>query len=99
MDIRIRRILSITAAAAVLLLVSGRHDSGRLFIVMCAAALFISSLTVRLKRQARQTAQRSYRTDILLETSQKLQKAESEEKILSLTAAQLMKLLERDLIV
>ena len=39
MDIRIRRILSITAAAAVLLLVSGRHDSGRLFIVMCAAAV------------------------------------------------------------
>lgn len=69
------------------------------FIVMFAAALFISSLTVRLKRQARQTAQRSYRTDILLETSQKLQKAESEENILSLTAAQLMKLLERDLIV
>ena len=39
MDIRIRRILSSTAAAAVLLLVSGRHDPGRLFIVMCAAAV------------------------------------------------------------
>lgn len=39
MDIRIRRILSITAAAAVLLLVSGRHDHGRLFIVMCATAV------------------------------------------------------------
>ena len=41
MDIRIRRILSITAAAAVLLLVSGRHDPVRLFIVICAAA-FVS---------------------------------------------------------
>lgn len=39
MDIRIRRILCIAAAAAVLLLVSGRHDPGRLFIVMCAAAV------------------------------------------------------------
>lgn len=39
MDIRIRRILSITALAAALLLVSGRHDPGRLFIVMCAAAV------------------------------------------------------------
>ncbi len=38
MDIRIRRILCI-AAAAVLLLISGRHDPGRLFIVMCAAAV------------------------------------------------------------
>ena len=40
MDIRIRRILTASqAAAAVLLLVSGRHDPGRLFIVMCAAAV------------------------------------------------------------
>lgn len=69
------------------------------FVVMFAAALFISSLTVRIKRQTRQTAQRAYRTDILLETSQKLQKAESEEAILSVTASQLMKLLERDLLV
>lgn len=69
------------------------------FVVMFAAALFISSLTVRIKRQARQAAQRAYRTDILLETSQKLQKAESEEAILSVTAAQLVKLLERDLLI
>ena len=39
MDIRIRRILCIAAAAAVLLLVSVRHDPGRLFIIMCAAAV------------------------------------------------------------
>ena len=69
------------------------------FVVMFAAALFISDLPVRIKRQARRTAQRVYRTDILLETSQKLQKAESEEAILSVTAAQLVKLLERDILV
>lgn len=69
------------------------------FIVMFAAALFISSLTVRIKRQARQAARRAYRTDILLETSQKLQKAESEEAILSVTASQLVKLLELDVLV
>ena len=40
MDIRIRRILCIAAiAAAMLLLISGRRDPGRLFIVMCAAAV------------------------------------------------------------
>lgn len=69
------------------------------FVVMLAAALFVSSLTVRIKRQTRQTAQRVYRTDILLETSQKLQKAGSEEAILSATAAQLVKLLERDILI
>ena len=39
MDIRIRRILCIAVAAAVLLLISDRHNPGRLFIVMCAAAV------------------------------------------------------------
>ncbi len=39
MDIRIKRIFCIAAIAAVLLLVSGRHDPGRLFIVMCAVAV------------------------------------------------------------
>lgn len=69
------------------------------FVVMFAAALFISALPAQLKRQARRAAQRTYRTDILLETSQKLQKAESGEAILSVTAAQLVKLLERDILV
>lgn len=69
------------------------------FAVMFAAALFISALPAQLKRQARRAAQRTYRTDILLETSQKLQKAESGEAILSVTAAQLVKLLERDILV
>ena len=45
------------------------------FIVMFAAAFFISSITARIKRQTHQTALRVYRTEILLETSQKLQQA------------------------
>ncbi len=39
MDIRIRRILCIAVAAAVLLFISGRHDPGLLFTIMCAAAV------------------------------------------------------------
>ena len=39
MDIRIKRIFCIAAIAAVFLLISGRHDPGRLFIVMCAVAV------------------------------------------------------------
>ena len=62
------------------------------FVIMFVAAIFISSLTTQLKRQARLKAQHSYRTEILLETSQRIQKAESEEQILSFAATQLGKL-------
>ena len=48
------------------------------FAVMLTVALLGSSLTTRVKRQAIQSAQKAYRTEILLETSQKLQKAEGE---------------------
>lgn len=69
------------------------------FLVMFIAAFLISSLTLRIRRQTVQTAQRAYRTEILLETSQKLQNAESEEEILSIAASQLRKLLEKDIII
>lgn len=69
------------------------------FIIMFAAAFLISSLTTRIRQQAKLTAQRAYRTEILLETSQKLQKAENEEEILSETAAQIGRLLEKDIII
>ena len=69
------------------------------FVIMFVAAFLISSLTTRIKRQTILTAQRAYRTEILLETSQKLQKAENEEEILSATAAQLGRLLEKDIVI
>ncbi|MDO4815077.1 MAG: DUF4118 domain-containing protein [Bacillota bacterium] len=69
------------------------------FIIMFIAAFLISSLTTRIKQQTILTAQRAYRTEILLETSQKLQKAENEEEILSATAAQLGRLLEKDIVI
>jgi len=65
------------------------------FAVMLVASLVTSSLTLRVKSQARQAAQKAYRTQVLLETSQKLQKAEGETAILDTTAGQLRKLLER----
>jgi len=69
------------------------------FVIMFLAAVIISSLTTRVNRQAMINAERAYRTDILLETSQKLQKAENEEGILSVTAEQLRRLLEKDIII
>ncbi|MBU5625423.1 sensor histidine kinase KdpD [Oscillibacter sp. MSJ-2] len=68
------------------------------FGVMLTVALLSSSLTTRIKRQAILSARKAYRTEVLLETSQKLQKAEDAEAILAVSAAQLGKLLERDLV-
>ena len=43
---------------------------------MCAVALLSSSLTSRIKAQSIQTANKAYQTEVLLSTSQLLQKAE-----------------------
>ncbi len=69
------------------------------FIVMFATALFISSITAKIKLQTHRTALRVYRTEILLETSQELQRTLSAEQMLAVTAEQLGKLLEQDVII
>lgn len=64
------------------------------FLVMFLASFITSHLTMRVKEQARQAALKAYRTEILLQTSQKLQKAKSENEILKETANQLNKLFD-----
>lgn len=68
------------------------------FLVMLAASLITSTLTKQVKEQARQTAQKAYRTEVLLETSRKLQQAKDKEDILRETAHQMVKLLDRTVI-
>ncbi len=68
------------------------------FFVMFVVAFIASTLTSRIKEQANLTAQKAYRTDILLETSQKLQKAEDDLRIMDVTAKQLSKLLRCNII-
>ncbi len=68
------------------------------FIVMLAASLITSTLTKRVKEQARQDAQKAYRTEVLLETSQKLQQASNQSEIIKETAQQMVKLLDRTVI-
>lgn len=63
------------------------------FLVMFASSLVTSTLTMRVKNQARQAARKAYRTEVLLQTSQKLQQAESADDILTGTARQMVKLL------
>lgn len=76
------------------------YDSGNLitFLVMFIAALITSSLSVRLKNHAKQAAQAAFRTKILFDTNQLLQRATDRDEIISVTANQLVKLFDRDII-
>lgn len=67
------------------------------FIIMFWTAIISSSLTQKVKNHAKQAAKKSYRTEILLETSHKLQKAENSQDIVIKTAEQLSKLLEKNI--
>ena len=71
------------------------HDAGYpiTFLVMFTASFVASSLTMRVKNQAKQEALKAYRTGVLLETSQKLQRVKDESEILTEVAGQLEKLL------
>ncbi len=65
------------------------------FLVMLTASLITSTLTKQIKSQVHQSAEKAYRTEILLETSRKLQLAKNKEEILSEAANQMVKLLDR----
>ena len=76
------------------------YDSGYLitFLVMFLAALITGSLAVKLKNHAKQAARSAFRTKVLFDTNQLLQRARDRDEILSITANQLMKLLGKDII-
>lgn len=69
------------------------------FVIMFLVAFLSGSLARRLQENARTSAQAAFRTKILLETNQLLQKAASEEAVLQETAGQIEKLLDRALVV
>ena len=69
------------------------------FIVMFAVALLSSALTTRLKDHARQSAKLAYRTKVLFDTNQLLQKAETDEAILNTLISQIQKLLGKHIII
>ena len=69
------------------------------FAVMFLAAYMTGSLAIRLKENARQSAQAAYRTRILFDTDQLLNRAENREEIISILAGQLIKLLNRDVVI
>jgi len=69
------------------------------FLVMLVASLITSTLTKQVKEQARQSAQKAHRTEVLLETSRKLQQAKDQSDILNETAHQMVELLGRTVII
>lgn len=68
------------------------------FLVMFLSAFITSTFTKRVKDQARQASLKSYRTEVLLETSLKLQYAKSKTDLYRECANQIMKLLDRTVI-
>ncbi|MDO4280270.1 MAG: sensor histidine kinase KdpD [Peptococcaceae bacterium] len=69
-----------------------------IFVIMFAVAFLTSTLTVRMKDFSRQTAKSAYRTRVLFDTNQALQQADNRDEIVSATAHQLIKLLDKDVV-
>lgn len=65
------------------------------FFVMLVASMISSTLAIRVKKQARQSAQKAYYTELLMSSSQKLQQGKDEKEIIGIAARQLSILLER----
>ncbi len=68
------------------------------FAIMLAASVITGTLASKLKSHARLSAQAAFRTKVLLDTNQLLQKAQDNDDIFNITATQLMKLLNRSVI-
>lgn len=73
------------------------YDMGYIltFALMFLVSLVTGGLARRVKRQARQEAMKAHRSEVLLHTSQLLQRAEDEHDLLRKAAQQLMQLLDR----
>lgn len=69
------------------------------FLIMFMAAFLTGTLAARMKTSAKQSARAAFRTKVLFDTNQLLQQAKNKEEIISDTAHQLVKLLNRDIIV
>ena len=76
------------------------YDSGYpvTFAIMFLASMITGTLASKLKTQARLSAQAAFRTNVLLDTNQLLQKAQDNNEMIRITATQLMKLLNRSVV-
>ena len=68
------------------------------FVIMLAAGLLTSSLASKIKRHAVQSARTAYRMKVLLETSQQLQQQTNRQGMIEVTARQLVKMLNKTIV-
>ena len=69
------------------------------FVIMITASIITATLASKLKSHAKMSAQSAFRTKVLFDTNQLLQKAQDDDDIINITASQIVKLLDRDVIV
>ena len=69
------------------------------FIIMFIAAFLIGSLASKLKDSAKKSALDAFRTKVLFETNQSMQKVHSKGEIVSITARQMVRLLNKNIVV
>ena len=69
------------------------------FAIMLIASLITGTLANKLKGNARQSSREAFRAKVLFDTNQLLQKAESTEEVIRITAQQVKTLLDRDVMV
>ena len=69
------------------------------FAIMFAASLITGSLASKMHNQTKQSSQAAYRTKILFDANRLLQRASNDEEVLKITAEQLKKLLNREIVV
>lgn len=76
------------------------YDSGYLvtFAVMLASSIMTGTLASKLKTHAKLSTQTAFRTKVLLDTNQLLQKAQDNNDIINITASQITKLLNRSVV-
>ena len=69
------------------------------FVIMLIASLITGSLANKLKDNARQSSRKAFRTKVLFDTNQLLQKAEQVDDVIRITAQQVITLLDRNVVI
>ena len=69
------------------------------FAIMLISSLITGTLANRMKQNTRQAAREAFRTKVLLDTNQLLQKAENPTAVIRTTARQIITLLNRDVVI
>lgn len=69
------------------------------FLILLAAAVMTGTLARKNEQRAKKLAQTAYRNQVVLETSQLLQKAKCKQDIIEVTAYRLMKILDKNILV